>query len=302
MKCPRCGKPLPPGASFCMFCGQQMAAKRVEVPGARMQPAYPAPGYVPAPASQNRWLWPAVIAAVLLLAALGGAAYLLSSGKPAAVPLTARATPGPVPLTVGRPTMPQDIYDWLDHLRQTEDKKNALSKDQSSKMMFEFTKLNGLGLAYGSVDKEGNLDPDKLESPTQSLGEKIGDLREPWRDLIKFFESVPPPAECTDLAHTYDQALDEVSGEMGDLGDALGGNSNGTPADPQEMIAKLTKLQGQSTGTIDKYFSVSDDMVASLCNKYNTSKWFKIEADSGTPLSSGMGGLTPPPVKTDSIQ
>jgi hypothetical protein len=227
----------------------------------------------------------------------------MSQGKPSSAPLTAKgAGSGPVPLSVGRATMPKDVYDWLDHLRQTEDKKNELTKEQTSQLMIEMTKLNGLGGAYGMLDDKDNLDPDKMQDPKQRLGEKLGDLREPWRDLIKYFESVPPPAECQDLAHTYDQALDEVSGEIGDLGDALGGDSG---SDPQDMITKLQKLQGQSTGTIDKYFSVSDDMVTSICNKYNTNKWFKIEADQSSTLNSGLGGLggmsgiPTPPIKTD---
>lgn len=289
---------MPPGASFCMNCGQQIAAKRVETPGAFRQPQ-PVPVYGPVPHRQNKWLWPAIIGAVVLLGCLGAAAFLMSQGKQSSAPLTVKGSQRPVPLAVGRATMPQDIYDWLDHLRQTEDKKNELSREQTSKVMIEMTKLNGLGGAYGSLDNNDNLDPDKLQDPKERLGEKLGDLRDPWRDLIKYFESVPPPAECVDLARTYDQALDEVSGEMGDLGDALG-NSGGS--DPQDMITKLQKLEGQSTGTIDKYFSVSDDMVANLCNKYNTTKWFKIQADPGSSMTSGMGslsGIPTPALKPD---
>jgi hypothetical protein len=196
--------------------------------------------------------------------------------------------------------MSKEMYDWLDHLRQTEDRKNQLSSDQTAKMMVEFTKLNGLGLAYGSLDEKGNLDPDKLESPTEALGQKVGDLREPWRDVIKFFESVPPPADCLTLAHVYDDALDEVAGEMGDLGDAITQGGNAGPSGAEDMVSKLEKLQGQSGDTIDKRFSTADDMVADLCNKYNTSKWFKIKADGGSPLSAGMSGIPTPTIKTDS--
>jgi hypothetical protein len=282
-----------------MSCGLPLAGKRVETPRGYQQPAYqPVPAYGP-PVAKNKWLVPALVGALLLLLCLGGAAFLMSAAKPAGPPLTARASAGPVPLTVGKPTMPQDVYDWLDHLRQTEDKKNELSKDQESKLMIELTKLQGLGGAYGSVDEKGTLDPDKLENPSTTLANRLGDLRAPWRELIKFFESVPPPQECADLAHSYDQALDEVSGEMGDLGDILGGG--GENYNPTDTVAKLEKMEGQSTGTIDKYFSVSDDMVSNICNKYNTRKWFKIQADVTSPLSAGMGNFTMPPIKSDSL-
>jgi hypothetical protein len=279
-----------------MSCGQQVAmaqpmGRPVERPAAHGVAPVPIP--IPLP-RQNKWLWPAAIALAALLALLiGWAVFLKAPGNKIIANLSAAGHTAPVPLMAGRPTMPKDIYDWLDHLRQTEDMKNELAGKQESQLMIEFTKLNGLGGAYGMLDKQGNLDPDQLNSPTDTLASKIGDMRAPWRDVIKFFESDPPPAECQDLAHTYDQALDEVSGEMGDFADML---SN--PGDSQSLVDKLTKMQGQSTGTIDKYLSVSDDMVSQLCNKYNTRKWFKITNGPGMPMSSGMGGGTMPSLPT----
>ena len=270
----------------------QPAARRVEMPN---RPGVPAPVGVPvpvhAPADKNKFLWAIVVALLVILALLiGAAAFLRAPGKQVTANISAGASPKAVPLMAGKPTMPQDIYDWLDHLRQTEDMKNKLTGEQMSKMMVEFTKLNGLGGAYGMLDKKGNLDPDQLNSPTDTFAGKIGDMRADWRGVIKFFEAMPPPPECEDLAHTYDQALDEISGEMGDFQDMLSNSGS----DSTSMVDKLNKLQGQSTGTIDKYLGVSDDMVSNLCQKYNTKKWFKITTGPGLPMSSSIGGGTLP--------
>src|SRR5579859_1872689 len=129
MTCPRCGRPIQQGASFCMHCGQQLAVGRpVERPSGYQQPAYSGvPAAVPVPIRTNKWLWPTVGVLALLLAALiGVVAHLVSAAKPSGPHLVAQGSAGPVPLAVGKPTMPKDIYDWLDHLRQTEDRKNAL--------------------------------------------------------------------------------------------------------------------------------------------------------------------------------
>jgi hypothetical protein len=284
-----------------MSCGQQVAmaqpaGRPVERPAAHGVAPVPVPiplGH-PGQPKENKWLWPAAIGLAALLALLIGAVVYLKA--PGSKPVAHLAAPGknaPVPLMAGRPTMPKDIYDWLDHLRQTEDMKNELSGKQQSQLMVEFTKLNGLGGAYGMLDKQGNLDTDQLNSPTQTFADKIGDLRAPWRDVIKYFESMPPPAECQDLAQTYDHALDEVSGQMGDLADIIT-----SPGDTTTMVDKLTKMQGASTGTIDKYLTVSDDEVAQICNKYNTKKWFKITNGPAMPMSSGLGGGTIPSVPT----
>jgi len=233
-------------------------------------------------------MWWVGLGLLAILAALITAMGMLkTSVKQSAPPLAVQAPPPTAPpLQVGKPTMPKDIHDWLDHLRQTEDMKNALSLKQESDLMQELTLLNGLGAARGMYDdKAKQLDPDSDKSPVQGEKDKIGDLVEPWRDVIKFFESVPPPTECQNLANTYDQALDEVSGQMRDIQDIL----TKSDQDSASTVDKLTKLQGTSTGTIDKYFALADDGVSQICDKYQTAKWFKIKADVGNGMSgSGM--------------
>jgi hypothetical protein len=277
-----------------MSCGQPIAVRRVEGPAGApyQQPVHPAlsPYAIYAPKKQNKWLWPTVLAMLVLLALLIGLmANLRTVAKGSASPLSAVAKGSAPPLTTGLVTMPQDVHDWLDHLRQTEDMKNKLESQQNSQLMIEFSKLNNLGGVYGMVDKNGTLDPDSLNSPSDSIGTTVKDMKAPWADVILFFESVPPPAECQNLAHTYDQALDEVRGAMGDIGDILDTSST----DPNGMVQKLTKLQGQSSDTIDRSFKQSDQMVSEICDKYNTRKWFVIKTDVGTPMSASGGGLLP---------
>ena len=266
-----------------MHCGQALAAPRTESPVAvhAVTPAAPA---------KNKWFWPAVIGLLIAIGMLVSvASFLMAKAKTTGPGLQAAATTPTAPLTTGYATMPPDIRAWLDHLRETEDRKNKLVNDQSSLIVVEFTKLNNLGAATGALDNNGNLDPENMRSPSEVENEKLKALRPAWRDLIQFFESMPPPPECTDLAHTYDRALDEVSGEIGDLGDIL----SGSQTDPTKAIQTLTNLQGKSA-PIDQSFSLSDSMVGQICDKYHTAKWFSIKADAGSPLSmGGAGGLLP---------
>ena len=274
--CPRCGKPLQANAAFCMHCGLPLTVAPQE--GGHRRSATVQDGHPP----QKRWFWPTVIGLLALIAILGGGlALLMARGKNP--PLQATGTgAAPPPLTATATTMPPDIRAWLDHLRETEDRKNKLVSDQTAVVMTEYTKLNGLGAAAGALDSNGNLDPENMKSPSEAEAQKMKDLRPAWGELIQFFESMPPPPECTSLAHTYDSALDEIRGEMGDVVDIV----NQSQDNSDQSLKSLMGLQGKST-PIDGHLSLADKMVGEICDKYNTARWFSIRADAGSPLSLG---------------
>lgn len=68
MFCPKCGRSLPDEAAFCAGCGANLSAVRAAA-------AVPSPAVVPSAARKKgakRKLWPIILAAVLVLAAVGG--------------------------------------------------------------------------------------------------------------------------------------------------------------------------------------------------------------------------------------
>jgi len=278
--CPRCGKPLQPNAAFCMHCGQQVGGLSPQVATSAGQPTEGRRSLSPA---KRKWFWPAVAGLFAMICILiGGLAILKAGAQTSGAPLQATAKLPSAPLRVTAATMPPDIRAWLDHLRETEDRKNRLVGDQTATVLVEYTKLQGLGAAAQAADDNGSLDPENFKNPSEREAAKMQDLGPPWRDVIQFFESMPPPPECANLAHTYDSALDEIRGEMGDVAHKV----NESQDNPEKAIQSLMSLQGKST-PIDGSLSLADKMVGEICDKYNTARWFSIRSDAGNPLSVG---------------
>lgn len=185
-------------------------------------------------------------------------------------------------------TMPADVYDWLKHLERCEAMKIEITGDQQAEMMTFLTKLNTLGAGIGLMDpydqsgeNEGDQGPD-----TYTKG-KILDMRPRWMELIAFFNSKKPPAECQPLANDFNQAIGEIPGMAGDIADVL--NTVGT--NPQAALEKLQKSKNKSNSGIDRYFARADEKLTRICNKYNTNKWFNIKTDVGGGMLGSFGGL-----------
>jgi hypothetical protein len=185
----------------------------------------------------------------------------------------------PVPLT-----MPPDVLAWLKHLEKCEAMKVAISGDQAAEVSVMMQKMGVLGAGMGLMDpydqsQEGEGD----KEPSGYAKGKILDLRPRWEQLITFFNSVPPPAECKPVADDFNRAIGEIPGMMGDLADVL----NTAASDPQNALKTVKKLQNTSYGDIDRYFGRCDQKVSQICNKYNMNKWFNIKTDV---LAGGMMG------------
>jgi hypothetical protein len=185
-------------------------------------------------------------------------------------------------------TMPADIYEWLKHLERCEAMKIEITGDQQAEMMTFMTKLNTLGAGIGlmdpydqSGDAEGDQGPD-----TYTKG-KILDMRPRWMELITFFNSKKPPAECQPLANDFNQAIGEIPGMAGDIADVL----NSVASNPQAALEMLQKSRNKSNGSIDRYFARADEKLTRICKKYETNKWFNIKTDIGGGMLSSFGGL-----------
>ena len=89
------------------------------------------------------------------------------------------------------------------------------------------------------------------------------------------------------IADDFNQALGEIPGMMGDIGDIL----NTADSDPTSALQKMRKLQSSSYGDIDRYFLRCDQKVGAICEKYNKHKWFNIKADVA---GGGLLGKTSP--------
>ena len=186
--------------------------------------------------------------------------------------------------------MPADVRDWLIHLERTESERQRMTKSQLGSLMGMMTGMSGAALsdltaeAFGEESTGQNYDPSKREKVAGETKAK----RQSWKELNAFFNSKQPPAECVPIKNAYEQCLGETSAMMMDVLGQLERSQD----DPQGAINSLMGMMGTSAGKIDVAAKQSDQLVGSVCRKYETFKWFSITGDIGGGLGGlGMGGL-----------
>jgi hypothetical protein len=204
---------------------------------------------------------------------------MLQSGAQVPPPVLSRGDEKPVPKK-----MPADVLEWLKHLERCEAMKVTISGDQAAEVSVLMQKMSVLGAGMGLMNPyDQSSDDGGDEEPSSYAQGKILNLRPRWEELIAYFNSYPPPAECKPLADDFSRAIGEIPGMMGDLGDLL----NGASSDPDSALKLVKKMQNSSYGDIDRYFERCDQKVSQICGKYDTPKWFNIKGDV---LAGGMMG------------
>ena len=298
MFCPRCESPVPDGANFCMRCGNPMTRERPQPAAAAAAAGSAIPQMPAAPAAlRNNQLTPYMIMGLLILVI-----FLLGYGVST---LQAKAQPGPEMEAVHRrknnliataqplPGMPPSVHDWLEHLRRIEEQKNKLAAEQVAEVKTYATKFQALGPAAGLLSNPDSEDDNT--NPTVPVQQMTTDMSKPWNDLIKDYQSLPPPPECQKLADEYFSGLNEIPAEMSDIQDLLSNlskqmstanPSSGESPENKDALKKAEGMQGKSSQDIDTHFTNSDELLGEVCNKYNTRKWFSISSDMGGGLLS----------------
>lgn len=280
-----------------MHCGQALAAS---------PPPNPGPGF-PDPTRQNKAaLWGTVAAVALAgiifagLTATGVLRFgrtdtdtaLKAHGAEDVPVLQARGSDtGPTMAEPDRArvTMPDDVRAWLEHLRETEEKRTNLAKDQIMKLVVVKAGLGAGGVGAVMKGLLGEANGEDPSPPTKQVEQATEDLRAPWQDILKFFRSVDPPAECVPIRDKYDQPLRETQAVIADINSILDGAQSG--GDPTELIAKLNVIFDSHKKTIDIPAAETDAMVGQICEKYQTRKWFSIQGNvgGGSVMTAGGG-------------
>lgn len=295
-----------------MHCGFDLRAG-VQTPSqaaVRPQPVAPpppgsAPGYaggnnVPpafqqAQRNENRNGAIVAIVAVILAIAVGfGAKNLLSKfGTQAAGPSVEKmakapdmpsvaktGTPPPQPnLAIEKDLkkMPPEVREWLEHLAETERRRARLANQGMGKVMAMMpTAQMGMDMTALKALAEGNTDAPEPKTSVDNIQESGQAVRKDWADLMAFFVSKQPPTECVPIANSYHHAVEETGAMIGDIMDSL----NKAKDDPQAALQALYGMQNTSK-SIDEYGKETDGKVGDICAKYETRKWFSIQADFG---------------------
>ena len=198
---------------------------------------------------------------------------LMAPGNRQDAPLGANA--------VAPPEMPDDIYKWLEHLRKTEEKRVDITMGQLTTAYTEKEKSQLAGGVDALKDLLNGIDDpnSELHSPTEKLAGVLKKMHDDTMDLLKFFDSYPPPKECIPIRDAYDQSLNETAGQMGDIADHLASGD----------VEKLMKMEGKSAQGIDSAGAKTDRLVGEICDKYRKRRWFSIASDIKSSPIFGSG-------------
>ncbi|HRJ27718.1 MAG TPA: zinc ribbon domain-containing protein [Fimbriimonadaceae bacterium] len=304
--CTKCRAPLPDGARFCMNCGQASAP----LAGGASFPTS-APSSVPKIAA-------IVAIGVITLFGLGWglrAAGILKLGGSAGGEVTKASNsiggeilklPGQAGGEITRvhnerKTMPKEIYDWLEHLRKTDEKAAQLSSKQVSDL--SITKiLTQTGVSEDTMRALLWGDPGQAElrPPTDDLAKKAQAAQAEWEELRRFFNEYPPPPECIPIRNSYEQGLKETGGMIYEILTAIAQVFE----DPSKAHQMVSAMKGDSVARIDERRKESDRQVQEVCDRYDTRKWFSIPGDFGGGMMGQMGlpnvgptpqNISPPP-------
>lgn len=288
-----------------------------------MQPSYPPPGYDPYQQQKKGPIGWLIGGGVLLAALIGfglgtGFFGLMGGSKPAlnqqanAQPILPQTQePAPVFMQEAQPApitpqeakrMPQDILDWLKHLEETERRFARATSSRNSAMTKEiFERLTRGGLSKEAFKElaGGDLDSTELSNPTDSVRDNTSGSSNDLSVILSFFKSYPPPSECVPIYQSYLYSMNEISAmiketeivlpEIDKYVESMGEDDKGL----SPVIEKLSQLSANSDKRADDSRRETDALVAGICAKYDTRKWFTIPGDIGGGLPGIGGGLGP---------
>lgn len=195
------------------------------------------------------------------------------------------------PTTERGDKMPPEVRAWLEHLERIESERHRMTKAQLSTLLGQMMGMGAGNLADLTAEAMGEeVDPNKNYDPQKKEQLKSGTekSRQGWKDLVAYFNSKQPPAECVPIKNAYEQCLGETSAMMLSILNEL----ERSQGDPQGAINSLMAMMGTSEGKIDVAANKTDSLVGQICHKYDSYKWFKVSGDIGGGLGSlGLGGL-----------
>ncbi len=210
--------------------------------------------------------------------AFSGVLRLQGSDNTIKAPIV-QAAPIEAPKQKGRDGMPDDIRDWLEHLRRTEEKRMSLARSQITNLMVSMEEIKGAELGNQLSDILGG-DPmeGEREAPSVSKARDIAaNVRTEWKSLNTEFESKVPPEACRTIAADFGQTLRETGATVGDIIDII--NNLGT--DPHSAVNRLREIMDANKKMIDEPAIRADKGVQAICDHYGETKWFSIKGDVG---------------------
>lgn len=196
--------------------------------------------------------------------------------KPGDAPpsLTVPGDPSP---SIGRDRqgMPEDVRAWLDHLKRIDRERERLNTELGAEAMGMVGSLNPGMFAETEADAAAQ-DDSRRRATAEGFIRRVNNS---FADLTRRFQSLPPPDECRRIAAEYNDALLGTRELMADLIRALENLS----------IQQAAALEGKSLHRIDRPVQNANELIDSLCKKYDEPNVWHLFVERGSGLSSGMG-------------
>ncbi len=288
--------------------------------------------YVPPPSKRWPWVVGALLASILAVFGLQKVGFLhIGSSPPKAVltqngkapngvlrdgdspvpPLLQQPGDAPPPIlqmpgtvpppaledTTKKISMPKDIEDWLKWLEKIEKEKQALTAKEQTQMTTLIASLQGAsGLTPQGV--RDMADPDNVSNQAPAMDEArtiAKDMIESWSKLKRRFDTYPPPPDCVPIGNAFDNGLEGMADNGKKIEEMMGGVADKPEPgqdDADNAISGVKDVGQAHPHEVDKEFITTDELVQTICDKYDTRKWFSIDAHGGAGNVFSMpGGL-----------
>ncbi len=303
MNCPKCGKSNEGSASFCMHCGAAITPQPIETPKQAAEKTLHAVPQRPMmrnqePSKSSKWVAISLGIAVLVLALLAfgifGLGLLRTKANTPQVPNVLNTTGNPnsgpnviavqgnpnvgpnITNTTGQPTPsvkpPQDIVDWLAHLKLIELKR----KQMGQKMQGDLTVMAATAQASDLMDII--KDPETAEPGQKSAemaSQKVTEIQAAWTQLLNEYQSVKPPAACQTLANNYERVLVDYSALSLEILNAIA----------KKDINKALGVRNQEP-LVRQDITQANSALNLVCTQNNINRDFEIEQEGNNPNSA----------------
>ncbi|MHB8635670.1 MAG: hypothetical protein ACYC96_04265 [Fimbriimonadaceae bacterium] len=280
---------------------------------------------MPPPSKRWPWVVGSALAAVLALAGLHAVGLLKFGAGPAKTHLQANAgVPGSVlrqgeensppilqapgeapppilqaPSTAPPPvledsakkvTMPPEDLDWLKWLEKIEKEKQQLTATEQTQLTTMIASMQGAdGLTPEGVQALADPDNTSNTAPAMDDAQRVArEMIKSWAALKRKFDTYPPPPDCVPIGAAYDNGLSGMADNGQKLADLLGGIASKPEPNQGDANAAIGGVKGVGQSHIhdvDSELRKTDQLVQDICDRFDTHKWFSIDAHGG---SGGM--------------
>lgn len=181
------------------------------------------------------------------------------------------------PTLPGKPKPPQEVVDYLAHVKKVEEHRQMLLKDTSAAMTLSATGGGSKGMMdmiNMAMDPEGKAAQDPLAETKAELNRQYSN----WQKTLNYFDSKPAPAQCREFSGSYRAVLANETKTLGEISTSFNGLNIQSPDDMSKLLTALQKMKGDPSiqANIDKSANDADAKLTSLVSNYDMQKPFDV--------------------------